>query len=144
MQTGVMRGRKRKKRGEVQDWDDYQIKCCLRRVWGIFLQCTQQLILNLLQWEECACAATGTRLRSHKAFGLSGDWEGEAGDRSACLEKHQAQEIQFLWLFQRRRAALRTQDSAKRRCETNMKRRERNTEGVRCGKQLVQFELVHS
>jgi len=30
-----------------------------------------------------------------EAFGLSGDWEGEAGDRGACLEKHQGQEIQI-------------------------------------------------
>lgn len=57
------------KRDEVQGQDDFLINCIFKGVLGIFLQCTLQLISNVLLLEECACAAVGTRPRSdHTRF----------------------------------------------------------------------------
>lgn len=70
-------------RGSVQSWDDYLINCTFKGVVGIFLQCTPQLISNLLPWEEFLRTATSTHLRSHRLRGfglLSGDWERRGGE----------------------------------------------------------------
>lgn len=79
-------------------FDEYLIKYYLRGVSGIFLQ---QLIFKPHTLGRMCVHGLGhaPQITDSEALGLSGDWEGEAGDRRACLEKHQAQEIQFLWPF---------------------------------------------
>lgn len=90
----------------------------------IFLKSTQQLISASSSYPgknvSACCGHTPQISHTLRGFGLSENWEGEAGDRAACLEKHQAQEIQFLWLFHRHRAALHMQESAERHEEAKV------------------------
>ena len=133
MQTGVMREREREKKGSR----GYPIKCIFKRVLDIFLRCIQQLISNLLPCEECACTRLAQITQtSSRLLGCQGTGRGRlAGDRRACLEKHQAQEIQFFFFFFFYGAALRTRDSAKRRRRRNGRRTKARTNEVDISRQ---------
>ena len=72
--------------------------------------------------------ASGARLRSQRLSVLSGDWEGAAGDRRACLEKHPgAGNTAFLAVSQkpRRITHARFSEKEKKKKEGSEKQKER-------------------